>query len=306
MAWYNRAVTDIEEITGGYSGAKLLRLRSGQQDYCIKIMPERLSEGSAERVKEICELYRKAGINSLSLKGYGNLETENRHFYIYDYIVGESFKAYSERELTETEIRAEGERLGKQLKHLKTLQDVGLATDQIEKLTDYGEERYRELAEDTEVSKLMREYFEMGQVEGLMREFRETTEVFRGLKPALIHGDLKRSNMVRSEDGVIYLIDIESMRKSYDVLNLRYQMSWIMFTKAAKERAFVRGIFDGLYDGRRPAKFNAQLRYVLMLNFAEHTRKAWRRGEDLREYFREMQAVFQRVAESMATGEDLL
>lgn len=112
-------MVDVEEVFGGYSGARLLRLRTEKQDYCIKILPERLSEGSAARVKEICEIYRRAGINSLSLRGYGNLETENRHFYIYDYIEGESFKGYSNRELSGAEIRATGTKLGRKLRELR-------------------------------------------------------------------------------------------------------------------------------------------------------------------------------------------
>lgn len=341
----------IEEVFGGYSGARLLRLRTGEQDYCIKILPERLSEGSAARVKRICEIYRRAGIDSLSLRGYGNLEAENRHFYIYDYIEGESFKEYSNRELSLTEIRAAGAELGRKLRTLKLDKKMvdsaslaaggilaagdslavgdnlatggALATDDIEKLTEYGVSLYRELMGDAEVAKLMREYFDLGQIEELMEGFRATTKVFLGMEPGLIHGDLKRSNVVRGSDGKNYLIDIESMRRSYDVLNLRYQMSWIMFPGAEREREFVGGVFDGMYEGSgrdatkrggvseakaevgnaraevgdgktrvRPEGFDKQLEYVLMLNFVEHTMKARRRGEDLREYFGAMREVF--------------
>jgi len=293
---------DFEEITGGYSGAKLLRLRYAGKDRCVKIMPRGLEERSARRVREICEIYRKVGIDSLSLRGYGELD-EGRHFYIYDYIEGESFKEYSNRELSRGEIRKAGTELGRKLRVLKEFEDYEndlIQTDDTKQLTLSGQELYKSLTNDAAVSELMWKYFEQGQIEELMQEFMETAEVFAGVKPGLIHGDLKRSNMVKGQDGKIYLIDIESMRRSYDVLNLRYQMTWILFAGAEKEREFVRGIFDGLYDGvcgeGRPGGFSRMLRYVLMLNFVEHTTKAWRRGEDLREYFENMREVFEEVA----------
>ncbi len=293
---------DSEEIFGGYSGAKLLRVRTEKQDYCVKILSERLSEGSAARVQEICKIYQKAGIDSLSLRGYGNLEAENRHFYIYDFIEGESFKEYSNRELLPDDIRKVGKETGRKLQSLKLDKNLAdstnLATDSITKLTKYGIKKYQELLNEATVARLMRKFFDMAQIEKLMREFAETENVFLRLEPGLIHGDLKRSNMVRGKDEKIYLIDIESMRKSYDVLNLRYQMTWIMFPEAGKERAFVSGIFDGLYEDERPEKFNEQLRYVLMLNFVEHTAKALKRGEDVREYFIEMQKVFRTIQNS--------
>lgn len=298
-------MVDLEEIFGGYSGARLFRIRTETQDYCVKILPERLSEGSEARVKEICKIYQKAGINSLSLRGYGNLEAENRHFYIYDFIEGESFKEYSNRELSAEEIRKIGREIGQKLRNLKLDKNLAgstqLATDNISRLTEYGIERYHELLNNATMMRLMREFFEITQIEKLMQEFVETKGIFLGLEPKLIHGDLKRSNMVYGKDGKIYLIDIESMRKSYDVLNLRYQMTWIMFPEAKKERAFVGGVFDGLYKDGRPEKFNEQLRYVLMLNFLEHTTKALKRDEDVREYFTKMQGVFQEVQNNEQT-----
>lgn len=291
-------MSDLEEITGGYSGAKLIRIRHGEQDLCVKIMPRGLEEKSARRVREICEIYRNMGIDSLTFRGYGELE-EGKHFYIYDYIDGESFKEYSNRELLPDEIRIAGKRLGQKLRTLKLdknlAKSTNLSTDNIEKLTKYGVSLHEKLAKEVEVAKLMREYFDTSQIETLMKEFEETANDFRKIKPGLIHGDLKRSNMVRGRDGKVYLIDVESMRKSYDVLNLRYQITWILFPGAEKEREFVRGIFDGLYDGKRPEGFDKQLRYVLMLNFLEHTMKAQKRGEGLREYFGCMQGVFEQV-----------
>lgn len=298
-------MVDLEEIFGGYSGARLFRIRTETQDYCVKILPERLSEGSAARVKEICKIYQKARIHSLSLRGYGNLEAENRHFYIYDFIEGESFKEYSNRELSAEEIRKIGREIGQKLRNLKLDKNLAgstqLATDNISRLTEYGIERYHELLNNATMMRLMREFFEITQIEKLMQEFVETKDIFLGLEPKLIHGDLKRSNMVYGKDGKIYLIDIESMRKSYDVLNLRYQMTWIMFPEAKKERAFVSGVFDGLYKDGRPEKFNEQLRYVLMLNFLEHTTKALKRDEDVWEYFTKMQVVFQEVQNNEQT-----
>lgn len=289
---------DFEEITGGYSGAKLLRLRYADKDRCVKIMPRGLEERSARRVREICEIYRRVGINSLSLRGYGELD-EGKHFYIYDYIKGESFKEYSNRELSQAEIRKAGANLGRKLRVLKEFENYEkdlIQTDDVKRLTLSGQELYKSLTDNATTSELMWRYFEREQVEELMREFATTVEIFAQTKPGLIHGDLKRSNMVQGQDGEVYLIDIESMRRSYDVLNLRYQMTWILFEGAEKEREFVRGIFDGLYGEGRPEGFDRMLKYVLMLNFVEHTAKAWRREENLRGYFEEMQKVFAEVA----------
>lgn len=294
---------DLEEIVGGYSGARLLRLRLAEDDLCVKILPKWLNGASVERIREICKIYAEAGVDSLSLRGYGNLETEERHFYIYDFILGESFKEYSNRELSLEETRTAGAEMGRKLRRVKEVNLTEysvLATDDIDKLTEYGLEKYHELRKDPEMRKWLEEYFDRKQIERLMAEFAETKAIFKKEVEKLIHGDLKRSNMVWGTDGKIHLIDIESMRKSYDVLNLRYQMSWILFEGAEKEREFVRGIFDGLYGqrGERPAGFAEEVRYVLMLNFVEHTAKARQRGEDVREYFERMRKVFAEVEQA--------
>ncbi len=284
----------MEEILGGYSSARLLRLKTGDADCYAKLMPKRMDLSAVKRIRAICEAYRLAGMRTLTLRGYGNLEKEDKHFYIYDYIEGESLKEYSNRELSIPETRQLGVQVGRDFKRLKDVvqqEDSLLATDDISKLTEYAEKLYQEVRENDALNQLVKRFLKCEQIESLMAEMKQTTEVFLKMGPNLIHGDLKRSNLVRGKDEQIYVIDIESMRKSYDVMNLRYQITWILFPEQEMEKEFASGIFDGLYDGKRPERFNEQIRYVLMLNFLEHTTKAYKRGEDLEEYFEKMGEV---------------
>ncbi len=52
----------------------------------------------------------------------------------------------------------------------------------------------------------------------LLNQFNQASLLFSEQDMHLIHGDIKRSNLMRDQNGEVYLIDIESMKYGHDTL----------------------------------------------------------------------------------------
>ena len=99
------------------------------------------------------------------------------------------------------------------------------------------------------------------------------------------------SNTMIDKEGNFYLIDIESMKFSYDVLNFRHQIVWKLMKGNEQELLFTKGMLDRLYDYTRPNNFYEQLIYVFVLNFIEHTNHISNNEGKLRNFFQNIKDV---------------
>lgn len=262
----------IEKITGGHSPAKLYKVKKDGHIYCMKVFVGKLNKEDIKISQEICSIYKYIGINSLELIDYGVI-SDNKFYYIYNYINAHNFKKYSDENLTEEEVYKFGRIIGKKLKLLKNYcpkQESNLTTVDIVNITALINKKYIALKEDKTKMELIEKYFDIKDIDKKMEEFNKITETFLYIDKKIIHGDIKRSNFMIDDNYNWYLIDIESTKYSYDVLNYRYQITWWLFKGNRKEKSFNKGVLDELYDDIRPKHFNEQIRYVIMMNFIEH------------------------------------
>ena len=99
----------------------------------------------------------------------------------------------------------------------------------------------------------------------MINTLENTSRYFDNLKPRLIHGDIKRANVMKDKSHKLWIVDIEDMKYSYDLLNFRYTLSWEL--SDVNGTYFTKGFFDGSYNNKRPENFNEQVMFVLILNF---------------------------------------
>lgn len=85
-------------------------------------------------------------------------------------------------------------------------------------LTHHINQTYEALLSDTQASALLSAYFDLGQLKSLLNQFNQASLLFSEQDMHLIHGDIKRSNLMRDRSGELYLIDIESMKYGHDTL----------------------------------------------------------------------------------------
>lgn len=291
-------ILTLKELTGGHSGAQIFKMSFAGQDYCLKFPQHSTVTAGLARMQEICEVYHTLGIPALDLLGYGFVGVEKRQFYLFNFLAGQDFKAYSNTHCSLTEIHQAGVEIGQAARKLKTYPLTKLKyidCESITKLTERGQELYQILRKDLRNFGVEQTFLPLWQI------FRQGPEIFASIKPKLIHGDIKRSNIIIDPAGKKYLIDIGAMKVSYDVLNFRYQITWLLFPENQQKRAFAQGFFDGLYNFSRPENFREQIIYVTVLNFLEHTHKFSHDRQEIAWYFAKMRPVFKQLASSSGT-----
>lgn len=286
----------LDEIFGGYSGARIFRFRLNNIDYCLKIPKRQITLSDIIKFQEICEIYQQAKINSLDYLGYGYYGTNPRFFYLYRYISGHNLDVLSEQTYSLSETYQAGVSAGRALRRLKTypLSNVPthIPTENIAELTKRGNQLYSQLLGTPQLYHVLRRSCDLNEVEQLIEKFNHAATTFRALTPTLIHGDIKCSNIIVDNAGEQHFIDIAAMKISYDVLNFHHQMTWNLLPENHRRRAFTKGFFDGLYDYTRPENFHQQIIYVAMLHFLEHTIKFADDPQEITWYFRKMRPVF--------------
>lgn len=283
----------LEEILGGYSGEKLYKLSTSQKNYCIKTTHD--IKLKIKNLEEICETYKRLNIDSIDILGYGT--KDNIDFYIYRYIEGDNLKSVSNSWNDLTKIYEVGFEIGKRLRRLKehpVKSNTTINNQNIDKITIRINELYTEILNNKYLLNIMNDYFDIKQIESLIKSCNKCNELFKSIPKNLIHGDIKRSNIIVDTTGKYILIDIESMKNSYDILSFRHQMTWMLISNKT-EGQFLKGYFDGLYNNTRPDNFYEQIIYITTLNFIEVITKIYKDEERLKKYLNNMKEVFYNI-----------
>ena len=280
----------LEEMNGGHSGSSLYKIQYKDNIYCIKEFNN--PNMDLKVIKNICNIYEILEIPSLELIR-GSESKNSQKYAIYNYIKGADLKTLS-KEMSESKIYEYGIKLGDYLKKIKDYSikptDIIPSVD-INKLTAQVNKLYEQLIKNPMIKTLLEEYFTIEKIKLLIKKHNKYKFLFNKSDMHLIHGDIKMSNTMIDENGTFYLIDIESMKLSYDVLNFRYQIIWKLMKGNEKELLFTKGMLDSLYDNTRPINFYEQLIYVFVLNFIEHTNHISNNEEKLRDFFQNIKDV---------------
>lgn len=267
----------IEEIEDGYSGALIYKITRDENKFFLKIFKGTLG---IEKVKQCISIYRKLNIKSLDIVDFGYVDKFDKYYIVYNFIEGVNLKSYTKTDVFSlADVRKIGETIGKELLKLKTYKDYNndlFTPDNIDIIIDNAKKNFNLLLENQIYSNIIFKYFSIKEIDDLKNKLIEYGNIFKDIEPGLIHGDIKRSNIMVNENEEFYITDIESMQVSYDVLNFRYQITWSLFEGSEKEAEFVRGYFDGIYSNNRPENFNYSIIFTIILNFFTESYKRYR------------------------------
>lgn len=288
----------LEKITGGRSGAQIFKMCFNDQIYCLKFPQHYDVVPNLKKLQEICQIYQELSINSLEILGYGYYGTNKKQFCLFRYIPGQDFKTFSNQHCSLSEIHQAGIEIGHEAQKLKSYpahKITYIKHENLPNLTQHIEKLYYSL------NNLLQEASLIEFIVPLWEIIRRGPDLFAHTPPGLIHGDIKRSNIVIDSSGNKHFIDIGAMKYSYDVLNFRYQMTWLLLPENDHKREFVKGFLDGLYNFSRPSGFKEQIIYVTLLNFLEHVYKFLHDEREIREYSTIMRPVLDYLINSSGT-----
>ncbi len=302
----------IEEIEDGHSGAFLYKMIRNKDKYCIKVFHEEFSQKKINKILKSLEIYKKLNIPSLEIISYGNIKNLSKFYIVYNFIEGLNLKKYLNLDLYKlNDIRKVGKCVGKKALKLKMYedydkkifvqQDINCLVHDILKNFDF-------MMKDKKAKDIIIKYFKMDEIDRYRDILVESTNIFKKIETKLIHGDIKRSNFMMNQKGQICFIDIEDMQVNYEILNFRYQMTWILFKENKREKEFIKGYFDGLYNNQRPPYFNEQIIFISIFNFLEESYNFYKdsRDKDLDTYVQNCKILLDTIKEINAKRKFIL
>ena len=193
----------------------------------------------------------------------------SNYYIVYTYLEGENIKYISNNyKIDYEEIRKLGEKVGKNILQLKNYKYNGIAkfeTDDINSLKKETINNFKKFLDNKECKSIINKFYTDYELNNMINILENTSKYLDNLKPNLIHGDIKRANVMKYKSHKLWLVDIEDMKYSYDLLNFIYTLSWEL--SDVNGTYFTKGFFDGLYNNKRPENFNEQVMFVLILNF---------------------------------------
>lgn len=267
----------IEPVEDGYSGALIYKIIRGENKFFLKVFKGTLD---IEKIKNCVSIYKKLNIKSLDIIDFGNIDNVDKYYIVYNFIEGKNLKTYTTNdEYSLDNLRKIGTIIGKELLKLKTYDNYNnhlFMSNDINVIIENTKNNFNLILENEIYRNIILEYFTVEEINDLNKKLIEYANIFKDVEPRLIHGDIKRSNIMVSNNNELYITDIESMQVSYDVLNFRYQITWSLFEGSEKEAEFVKGYFDGIYSNTRPENFNYSIIFTIILNFFTESHKRYR------------------------------
>lgn len=285
----------LEEIKDGYSGAMIYKIIRGKEKYFLKIFNYSFHSSSLEKIRKGLEIYKTLGINSMEILDSG--KAEEKDYIIYNYIEGINLREYSNGFSIE-EINQIGRKIGKQLLKLKNYENYNKSLFPIinlRKITDEVVTQFNVLLEIKESKEIIEKYFNNQDIKILKEKIMEYLNITEKSAKHLIHGDIKRANIMVSSKKEFYLVDCESIEIAPDIMNFRYQITWALFSR--EEKAFISGYLDGIYNNTRPLHFNKMALYCILLNFFEATYGKYKQGGlfKMEEYLIKSKDMFEKI-----------
>lgn len=261
----------VEEVDDGHSGALLYKITRNKEKFFLKVFNTQFNIQKIEEIKNYISIYKKLKIKSLEIIDYGNIENFNKHYIVYNFIEGINLKKYTDiDEYRLEEVKQIGTYIGKELLKLKMYEDYDKELFKYNDIDNFIKEvinNFYLILQDNIYKDIILKYFKIEELNELKKKLVDYSYILKDVKPKLIHGDIKRSNIMVDKNGEFYIIDIESMQINYDVLNFKHQMTWSLFEGNEKETEFVKGYFDGIYNETRPVNFNYNIIFIIILNF---------------------------------------
>ena len=259
----------LEEVDDGRSIATVYKVTRQDKRYFLKIFNTEYSQENINSVIESINIYKHIETNVTDIIDYGFFDNCNNYYIVYKYIEGENIKFLSNNnKIDYKEIMELGEKAGKSIYKLKKYRYTGKIRFKIDDISEMKKEaidKFDKFLNKQECKKIINKFYTDNEIKNMKNTLERTSKYFDLLEPRLIHGDIKRANIMKDKYENLWIVDIEDMRYSYDLLNFRYTLSWEL--SDINGSYFTKGFFDGLYNNKRPKYFNEQVIFVLILNF---------------------------------------
>lgn len=291
----------VQEIDDGYSGALLYKIIRNKEKFLVKVFKGQFRKETIIKIKKILEIYKKLEIKSLDIIDYGDIQHLDKYYIVYNFIEGENLKKYTNNDKYGLkQVNEIGKYIGNELLKLKMYEDYDkelFKNEDIDIQLDKIIENFYSILEDKIYKDLILEFFSIKELDELKEKLVEFCYILKNEKPKLIHGDIKRSNIMVDNNKEFYIVDIESMQVNYDILNFKHQMTWCLFENNEKEIEFVKGYFDGIYNNTRPTNFNYNVIFIIILNFFNASYHMYKKADinNLRMYMQDCRKLFDRV-----------
>jgi len=293
----------IEEVTDGYSGALLYKITRGKNKYFLKVFNKIFYEDKIKRLKKQLDIYKHLNIKSLDIIEYGNIKDFSRYYIVYNYIDGVNLKVYTEsREHSLKDVRHIGKYIGKEMLKLKKYEDYDkklFLHKDIDTLTKKVIYNFYLMLEDEHSYNIITNYFKIEEINKFRDKLNQYSRLIKCEKPKLIHGAIKRSNIMVDKNKNFYIVDVESMQVNYDIINFLHQMTWSLFEGNEKETEFVSGYFDGIYNETRPVNFNYNILFITIINFFNTSYKMYKNSQNdkLNIYLEKCRKLFNKISQ---------
>jgi len=288
----------IEDVFGGHSGALIYKIIRDDKNYFIKIFKDKYSENKIRKCKEIIQIYNKIDVKTLEIIDYGIVKELDGYYIVYNFIEGKCLKDFTNTdEYSLEDVRMYGKYIGEKMLKLKNYKEY---SDDLFKFSDIKFKvdtviyNYFEGLKDKKINEIVTKRFSINDLNILKSKLEKYSKLLYNMKPGLINGDIKRSNIMVDSNKEIYIVDIESMKVDFDVMNFRHQMTWSLFNGNEKETYFVKGYFDGLYGNTRPKDFDKFVIFIMIFNFFEASYKMFKKSkfEKLEKYIEDSYNMF--------------
>lgn len=261
----------VEQINDGRSDALIYKVKRGKSKFFLKVFNEKFDEDNLTKLKEHLEIYKKLNIKSLEIIAYGDIKNFNKYYIVYNFIDGLNLKTYTySNKYTLEDAKRFGKYVGKEMLKLKNYEDYDRKLFDRNDIYSFIQEvisNVYSMLQNDKVNNIVTKYFVIDELNRLKDKLKEYSYVFQKIEPKLIHGDIKRANVMIDNYKNIHIIDCETMQVNYDIMNFKHQMTWCLFEGNEKELEFVKGYFDEIYHDTRPADFNKQVIFIIILNF---------------------------------------
>lgn len=288
----------LEEVLDGYSGALIYKVIRGNKNYFLKLFNSEFNENSIKKCREILEIYKKLDIRTLDIIDYGIVEELNRYYIVYNFIEGKNLKRFTNAdEYTLEDVREYGKYIGQKMLKLKNFEEYDkdiFRPNDIKKAVNKVIYNFFTILEDEKFKSVITKYFSVDELKEFKNKLEIYSDLLNNIEPKLINGDIKRSNIMVDNNNDLYVVDIESMKLDYDVINFRHQITWRLFDGNEKEACYVKGYFDGLYNDIRPENFEKFVMFVIIFNFFEASFSMYNKAEyqKLEKYARDCANIF--------------
>ncbi len=279
----------IEDVEDSHSGAKVLKIIKPNESYFLKM--SHYSQSDEIKVKKIVEAYLKLN-NNLYIVDNGVIKEDNIIWVVYNWINGVPLNKLYEQ--SSHDFYKYGHKIGRLYRTLNTFFSDSFFNDDysLQALANEVKDNFNVLYNEKEI---FNNNFKITTLNIISKIYDKIIPIIENSKREYIHGDLHPKNVMLNDEKHLVIVDIESFRYDYFVMNFRWSLGSIY--KHEENKLFFRGFIDGRFGENKPKELNNQIIFMLIFKFYEQTVTYYKSGKNdiLKEYIVNFNKIFDSI-----------